>query len=231
MEQKYWFDSYDFSRNEYDFSAEELDTVRGLLSAGKQVWMAPMVIEDERQLKEMGLSRSRCRTWRSGREKRLVYLTPADQKTFVYLKKEMDAARKRAERNRRCLVPGTRNDFVRCPECRRCDQCPFGREGEIRTERMVSREKLLEKDLETAVCRDTPEKIILEREMIREVKDRMRRKNERILQAFEMKVLQGLDVREAAERLGDTGRNVYYYVSEAKRIAREFREEYREFTL
>ncbi|MBR3333131.1 MAG: sigma-70 family RNA polymerase sigma factor [Clostridia bacterium] len=228
MEQKYWFDSYDFSRNEYGFSAEELDTVRSLLSEGKQVWMAPMVIEDERQLKAMGLSRSRCRTWRSGREKRLVYLTPANKETFIYLKQEMDAVRKRAERNRRCLIPGTRNDYVRCPECYRCDQCPFGRGGEIRTGRMVSRDLLMESERETAVCRDTPEKIILEREMIAEVKDRMRRKNERILQAFELKEVQGLDVREVAERLGDTSRNVYYYVSEAKRIAREYREEYME---
>lgn len=222
MEQKYWFDSYDFSRNEYGFSAEELDTVRSLLSEGKQVWMAPMVIEDERQLKAMGLSRNRCRTWRSGREKCLVYLTPANKETFNYLKQEMDAVRKRAERNRRCLIPGTRNDYIRCPEYYRCDQCPFGRGGEIRTERIVSRDLLMESERETAVCWDTPEKIILERETIAEVKDRMRRKNERILQAFELKELQGLDTREVAERLGDTSRNVYYYVSEAKRIAREY---------
>ena len=66
------------------------------------------------------------------------------------------------------------------------------------------------------------EKIILEREMIAEVKDRIRRKNERILQAFELKEMQGMDTREVAERMGDTSRNVYYYVSEARRIAREY---------
>ena len=87
---------------------------------------------------------------------------------------------------------------------------------------MVSRDLLLETELETAVCRDTPEEIILRQEMLSEIRERMRLKNERILQAYEMKVEQGHDVQEVADAMGETSRNVYYYLSEAKRICREY---------
>ncbi len=229
MAKELYFDSYDFEQNDRGFSAEELETVRCLLSEGKRVWMAPVVIEDEGQLETLYVSRGRCRTWHSGPEKRLVYLTPADEETFAFLKLEMDATRKRAERNRRCMIPGVRNEYVRCPECYHCSECPFGRGGEARTGRTVSRDLMLETEQETAVCADTPEDIVLRREMLEEVCERMRRKNERILQAFVMKVEQGYDVREVAEALGETSRNVYYYLSEAKRICREYaRQEYRD---
>lgn len=221
MAKELYFDCYDFDRNERGFTAEELDTVRRLLSEGKRVWMAPVVVEGG-QPESPYVSRGRCRTWRSGPEKCMVYLTPADEATFTYLKLEMDAVRKREERNRRCLVPGTRNDYVRCPECYRCDQCPFGRTGEVRTGRTVSRDLLLESELETAVCRETPEDLVLREEMMSEIRGRMRRKNERILRAFEMKVMQGYDVKEVAEAMGETSRNVYFYLSEAKRICREY---------
>lgn len=222
MKKELYFDSYDFNQNERGFSAEELETVRRLLSEGKRVWMAPVVIEDDGQLETLYVSRSRCRTWHSGPEKRLVYLTPADEETFLFLKLGFDSARKRAERNRRCMILGTRNEYVRCPECYHCDECPFGRTGEVRTGRTVSRDHLLETELETAVCADTPEDIVLRREMLTEIREQMRRKNERILQVFVMKVEQGYDVQEVADALGETSRNVYYYLSEAKRICREY---------
>ena len=222
MAKELYFDNYDFERNDRGFSAEELETVRRLLSEGKRVWMAPVVIENDGQLETLYVSRSRCRTWHSGPEKRLVYLTPADEGTFLFLKRGFDSARRRADRNRRCMIPGTRNEYVRCPDCYNCDQCPFGRCGDVRTVRTVSRDLLLETELETAVCEDTPEDIVLRREILTEIRERMRRKNERILQAFEMKVEQGYDVQEVADVLGETSRNVYYYLSEAKRICREY---------
>ena len=86
MAKELYFDDYDFDSNERGFSAEELETVRRLLSEGKRVWMAPVVIEDDGQLEALYVSRSRCRTWHSGPEKRLVYLTPADEETFQFLK-------------------------------------------------------------------------------------------------------------------------------------------------
>ena len=225
MKKELYFDNYDFDRNERGFSAEELETVRCLLAEGKRVWMAPVVIEVDGQLETLYASRSRCRTWHSGPEKRLVYLTPADEETFMFLKHEMDAVRKRAERNRRCMIRGTRNEYVRCPECYHCDECPFGRKCESRIGRTVSRDCLLETEMEMAVCIDTPEDIVLRREMLDEIREQMRRKNELILQAFVMKVEQGYDVQEVAEALGETSRNVYYYLSEAKRICREYAQE------
>ena len=79
MANSIYFDSYDCDLNERGFSAEELDTVRRLLSEGKRVWMAPVVIEETEQLETLCVTRSRCRTWRTGPEKRLVYLTPGRQ--------------------------------------------------------------------------------------------------------------------------------------------------------
>ena len=222
MIKELYFDNYDFDRNERGFSAEELETVRCLLAEGKRVWMAPVVIEVDGQLETLYASRSRCRTWHSGPEKRLVYLTPADEETFMFLKHEMDAVRKRAERNRRCMVPGKRNDFVRCPECYHCDACPFGMKGKVRTSRTVSRDILMESELETAVSPNTVEDIVLKHEFLAEMREMMRRKNERILQVFELKMEKGYDVQEVAEALGETSRNVYYYLSEAKRICREY---------
>ena len=222
MADSIYFDSYDCDLNERGFSAEELDTVRRLLSEGKRVWMAPVVIEETEQLETLCVTRSRCRTWRTGPEKRLVYLTPADEETYKFLERGMDTQRKREERNRRCMVRGERNDSIRCPECYCCSECPFGMNGKARTGRTVSRDRLMESELETAVDRETPEMIILRREMLAEVREKMRLKNERILRAFEMKVEQGFDVQEVAEAMGESSRNVYYYLSEAKRICREY---------
>lgn len=217
-----YFDSYDFDSNERGFSAEEMQTVRSILSEGKRVWMAPIVIEDDGQLETLCVTRSKCRMWRSGPDKVLVYLTPADEKTFRFLKLNMDSVRKREERNRRCMVPGKRNDFVRCPECYHCDACPFGMKGKVRTSRTVSRDILMESELEIAVSPDTVEDIVLKHEFLAEMREMMRRKNERILQVFELKMEKGYDVQEVAEALGESKRNVYYFLSEAKRICREY---------
>ena len=222
MAMELYFDSYDFESNERGFSAEEMQTVRSMLSEGKRVWMAPIVIEDEGQLETLCVTRSKCRTWHSGPEKVMVYLTPADEKTFKYLKSNMDSIRKKAERNRRCMIPGKRNDFVRCPECYRCAECPFGMDGKARIGRTISRDLLMETELETAVSQERVEDIVLQKEMLAEIRELMRLKNDRILRVFEMKVEQGYDVQEVADALGETSRNVYYYLSEAKRICRKY---------
>lgn len=80
----------------------------------------------------------------------------------------------------------------------------------------------METELEMAVSPDTVEDIVLRHEFLAEIREQMRRKNERILQVFELKVEKGYDVKEVADALGETSRNVYYFLSEAKRICREY---------
>jgi len=225
MGNRFWFDSYDFARNDRCFSPEELETVHRLLSEGKKVWMAPVRIEEEGQLETLRISRSRCVMLSMGPVKKKVYFTPADEATFRFMVSVMNQEQKEYLRSRRCLVPGERNDYILCPECNHCDACPFGRCGETRESRFVSRDKMLESEYEPAVDSDSPEKIVLERTALRDVLERVRQLNPKAMRALLLKEYYGYEVREIALIMEESERNVYYFISEGKRIAREERKE------
>jgi hypothetical protein len=221
MENRFWFDSYDFVANERGFSPEELETVHRLLSEGKKVWMTPVRIEEDEQLKTLRISESRCCMLRMGSVKKKVYFTPADEKTFRYMVSVMNKEQKEYLRSHRCLVPGERKDYIVCPECNHCDSCPFGYCGETRESHFTSRDQMLESEYEPAVDHDSPEKVVLEHMVVQEVLDRVSRRNPKAGRALLLKEYYGYEVREIAGMMNETERNVYYFVSEGKRIARE----------
>ena len=116
MENRLWFDSYDFVANERGFSPEELETVHRLLSEGKKVWMVPVRIEEDEQLKTLRISESRCRMLRMGSVRKKVYFTPADERTIRYMVSAMNREQKEYLRSRRCMLRRMRRMLYRSPK-------------------------------------------------------------------------------------------------------------------
>ena len=116
MENRFWFDSYDFARNERGFSPEELETVYRLLSEGKKVWMTPVRIDEDGQLETLRVPGSRCRMLRMGSVRKKVYFTPADEGTFRYMVSAMNREQKEYLRSRRCMLRRMRRMLYRSPK-------------------------------------------------------------------------------------------------------------------
>jgi len=221
MGNRFCFDAYDFEKNELGFSPEELETVRRLLAEGKKVYLAPVEVESEEQLEDvLHAEREKCHVWCSGPDRRLVYLTPAEESIFHYLVRQLDRRRKQIDRETRCLVPGCRKDRIRCPEENRCSRCPYGRRPEERRSMMTSWEELQEKGLDMADPSPSTEELAIRRMEYERLRESLEKCSERIRQSFFLKEVMGYSARETAELVGLPVSQVYRYLSEVRKVLR-----------
>ena len=183
-------------------TSDEAKTLNELRNNGKEVYAAPIEIEHSEQLVSLGISWRQCRTWLIGNERITVHLTPADEGTYRFLLRELYARHRDNYRQNRCMVPG-KTRLIRCPESNSCSNCPF------------------------PGCRDHRQPNVISwdaKRQYEELRERMVREDPLIAEVFELKEGDGLSVKEIADRLGLTNRQVYYYLKKAMGIGRKYQE-------
>ena len=118
------------------------------------------------------------------------------------------------------MVPGKKKPLIRGPESNRCSACPYGVTPGNRRANLVSFDELVENETEETLAdpyvAQPDTRLILESAL-----DKIGKKNAKIRDAVILKNYYGLSVSEIAVILKDTERNVYYYLSEAKRIGKD----------
>ena len=198
-------------------TSDEVRTLNELRNKGKEVYAAPIEIEHGDQLESLGISWNQCRTWYIGNERITVHLTPDDEDTYRFLLGELYARHRDNYRQNRCMVPG-KTRLIRCPDSNSCANCPFPGYRDQRQPTVISWDDGIESD-----SREMAE-LYEAKVQYEEIRDRMVREDPLIAEIFEMKEGSGMTVREIADRLGLTTRQIYYYLQKAQDISRKCRE-------
>ena len=206
----------------------ETETLTALVNSGKEVYAAPIEIEHREQLETLGITYEECRTWRIGSEKVIVHQTPADKETYDMLLSDLRTKHRNEYRRRRCQIPGTLKPTILCPECYSCTNCPFPeyrdqhRANNLSWEQMT--ENAYEGDGQDTEAYEDPAFHQAEVKMELDAVSRViRAENPKFLAAIVLKEYHDLTVKEIAKIMKDTERNVYYYISEAKRIGKQYK--------
>ena len=198
-------------------TSDEVRTLNELRNQGKEVYAAPIEIEHGDQLVSLGISWSQCRTWYIGNERITVHLTPSDEETYRFLLGELRARHRDDYRNSRCMVPG-KYRLIRCPECNSCRRCPFPEYRDQRQPTVISWEEGIENE-----SREIAE-LYEAKVQHEEIRQLMIQEDPLIAQIFEMKDGSGMTVKEIADRIGLSIRQIYYYLQKVQDIGRKYKE-------
>ena len=198
-------------------TSDEVRPLNELRNQGKEVYAAPIEIEHGDQLVSLGISWSQCRTWYIGNERITVHLTPSDEETYRFLLGELRARHRDDYRNSRCMVPG-KYRLIRCPECNSCRRCPFPEYRDQRQPTVISWEEGIENE-----SREIAE-LYEAKVQYEEIRQLMIQEDPLIAQIFEMKDGSGMTVKEIADRIGLSIRQIYYYLQKVQDIGRKYKE-------
>lgn len=212
----------------------ETETLADLAKSGEEIYPAPIEISDDPELRKsqfesLGISWADCKTWYVGSKKVIVHLTPSDKTTYDLLLGELRDKHRDEYRKRRCLIPGVLKPLIPCPESNRCAECPFPECRDKHRANNLSWEQMIEKAYEGNDA-DTHEEpgyhqteVRLELEAVCKV---IGARNPLYAKAIIMKEYHGMSVDEIARELHTTKRRVYFYLDEARKIGKQYREEY-----
>jgi len=186
------------------------------------VFGAPIVIESEQQLRDLGLTWEQCRTWHVGPVALFVHLTPSDEETAKFLINEFRRDHRDASRDSRCVVSNKHGRLIRCPENNCCSACPFPECKEKCGAYEISWEQLVEDGGEAEGADTSAMDSYWGEIYVSEIGKKLDRVNPIITEVFMMKIFDELTTKEIAERLGISVRNVTYYYGRAKEIVRRY---------
>ena len=190
--------------------------------SGEAVYEAPIEIRDKADLANYGITWEDCKTLRFGTSDRITvyFFRTTNRKLAEEQWRYLNSQHSKGYRSTRCLVPGTQNPLIVCPDGNKCSACPYGLRPEDRQSRIISWEGMAEEGCELAGSEMTDAGMELD-----EIRKRMDQKNPNIMKAVTLKELYGFTVPEIADILGITNRNVYFYLSRAREIGEEYRKE------
>lgn len=189
--------------------------------SGEVLYDAPMEIKDQADLDAYGITWDDCRTLNfHGSENVTVYFFKTDNRAFAEFQwRYIDSQHSRGFASARCMIPGTRKPWVRCPDTVSCAKCPHKAD---RKPPFISWDRLVATGYEPVAGAPADEQAIarLEYQAIRAL---MVGEDPRIARAFEMKELMGYKADEIAAELHISSARVYQLIARAKAIGQEYR--------
>ena len=188
---------------------------------GEILFDAPIEIKDQADLDNYGITWNDCRTLNfHGSDKVTVYFFKTENRAFAeYQWSYLDTQHSRGYASVRCMIPGKRKAFIKCPDTVPCSTCPY--KGKKQAP-IISWDGLVETGYEPIGSAPVDEQTIAKTEY-EGIKAMMDAEDSRIARAFEMKELQGYSVREIAAELEISQPRVYQLIARAKAIGMEYR--------
>lgn len=193
-------------------------------SNGEILYDCPVRIENKADLDNYGITWDDCRTLNfHGSERMTVFFLKVKSRTFAESQwAYLDTQHSRGYASTRCMVPGKKKAFIKCPDTNSCAHCPYGRKPEDKEAPVISWDGLVESGYEPGAGSNTEEQIYAKLEYT-DIRILMDEEDPRIAQAFEMKELYGYKVAEIAKMLNVSEPRVYQLIARAKVIGREYR--------
>ena len=189
---------------------------------GAILYDAPIQIRDQEDLDNYHISWRDCRTLSfHGSERVTVYFMAVESKALAeYMWANLDTEHSRGYASVRCMIPGKRKAYIKCPDTNSCANCPH--KGDKQAP-VISWDGLVESGYELAAGA-SPEESAMTKSEYRCIKAAMDSEDVRIAKAFEMKELLGFSVREIAAVLQISEPRTYQLITRAKAIGREYRQ-------
>ena len=188
---------------------------------GEILYDAPYEIKNQADLDNFGITWNDCRTLNfHGSEKVTVFFIRTKNRALAeYLWSALDTQHSRGFASVRCMIPGKRKLFIKCPDTNSCAACP--NKAKKRSP-IISWDDLTENGYEPIVDYSLHEQV--EAKLLYEsIKAVMDTEDTRIAKALEMKVLLGFSVKEIAAELGVSEPRTYQLIARAKAIGKEYR--------
>lgn len=188
---------------------------------GEILYDCPIEIKDDEDLNNFGITWKDCRTLNfHGSESKTVYFYKTENRALAeYLWNYIDTQHSSRYRNSRCLIPGKRKAWIKCPDTNSCANCP---RRNNRKPHVVSRDALIEDGYEPAIEESVEESVCAKMELT-ELKRRMDRVDVRLYQAISLKEQYGLSVKDIAGKMGISEPRVYQLLAQVKEIAAAYR--------
>lgn len=189
---------------------------------GAILYDAPIQIRDQEDLDNYHISWRDCRTLSfHGSERVTVYFMKVESRALAeYMWASLDTEHSRGYASVRCMIPGKRKVYIKCPDTNSCANCPH---KEDKQAPVISWDGLVESGYEPAADA-SPEESAVAKSEYTSIKAVMDAEDPRIAMAFEAKTLYGDSVREIAADLGVSEPRVYQLIARAKAIGKEFRQ-------
>ena len=193
-------------------------------SNGEILYDCPIQIKDRQDLANYGITWDDCKTLHFGTsESMTVYYLKVENRAFAESQwTYLDNLHSRGYASVRCMVPGKKKAFIKCPDTNSCTRCPYGRKPEDKEAPVISWDGLIETGYDPGAYNSTEEQVQAKMEYayIRSLWDK---EDPRIAQAFEAKELYGYKVEEIAPMLKVSEPRVYQLIARAKAIGKEYR--------
>ena len=188
---------------------------------GELLFDCPIEIRDQQDLDAYGITWSDCRTLNfHGSDKVTVFFFKTENRAFAeYQWSYLDTQHSRGYASVRCMIPGKRKTFIKCPDTVSCVTCPY---KDKKQAPIISWDGLVETGYEPAGSAPVDEQVGAKMEY-EGIKAMMDAEDTRIARAFEMKELQGYSVKEISAELEISQPRVYQLIAKAKAIGKEYR--------
>ena len=188
---------------------------------GEILYDAPIEITDQTDLDNYHITWNDCKVLNfHGSDKVTVYFFKTENRAFAeYQWRYLDTQHSRGYASVRCMIPGKRKAFIKCPDTVSCATCPY---KDKKQAPIISWDGLAETGYEPVGSAPVDEQVGAKMEY-EGIKAMMDAEDTRIARAFEMKKLQGYSVREIAKELEISQPRVYQLIARAKTIGMEYR--------
>lgn len=193
---------------------------------GEILYDCPIEIKDKADLDNFGITWDDCRYLRfNGSQRMRVYFFKTENRELAEAQwSYLDTLHSSGFASTRCMVPGRKKPFIKCPTTNSCARCPYGRKPEDKQAPVISLDGLLDDGYEPAPA-ESVEHRVLKKIEYEEIRARMDAEDPRIALAFEGKELYGETVQELAAELGVSTPRVYQLIARAREIGRTYHEE------
>ena len=192
---------------------------------GEILYDCPMEIKDQQDLDNYGITWDDCRTLNfHGSEKVTVYFMKVESRAVAEDQwSYLDTQHSRGFASVRCMIPGKRKAFIRCPDTNSCAKCPY---KDVKQAPVISWDGLIETGYEPVATVSSVEERVHAKLEYADIKALWDAEDKRIAQAFEMKELLGMSVKDIAAKLDVSEPRVYQLIARGKAIGKQYRKEY-----
>jgi hypothetical protein len=182
----------------------------------------PVPIKTTADLKNYGITWNDCRTLNfHGSERLTVFFLPVESRELAEDQwRYLSTQHTRRLRESRCVVPGTRKPWIKCPSTNSCAKCPF---KDARKPPIISLDRLIDEtgyEPETTV---PAEEAAIAKIEYREICTMLNAEDERLINVLEAITLAGEPVKVIAKRFGVEESRIYQMLNRIKEIGQIYR--------
>lgn len=192
---------------------------------GETIYLMPIVIKNRADLDNYHIGWSDCKTLYFGKCKgdTVYFYQTTDKALADFHWAEINTQHSSDYRKNRCKIPGTLKPLITCPDVNKCSNCPYPEHRDKHQPENLSWELMTEKGYE--VPGENHEMRRFEARIeIDEVCKVISQKNPKYEMVIILKEYFGYSVEEIAKKLGDTKRNIYFYLQQATEIGKKYKE-------